>query len=359
MPHVRPARFIFALLISMFLMDATIDNDFASGHAFIPSAHAEDDDDHSKHERARLELFDGLPALRLSPARRQSSGLLVQPLQAATQVREARAYGQVLDLQPLVQLRGSYHTAKSDQALAEAALLASQKQYERSRILQSEGGNVSVRKLQEAEAALAADKARLSGATQRQQRLREEGLLHWGETLVNWALDLNSRIFDRLVRRDDVLILLSLDAQSRLPESTSFVYAGRSADRAAARKAYRISPAPQTDPVAQGETYFFRTAAEDLRTGMRLDAWIPIVTESEAGVEVPLTAVVWYANQPWAYIEVEPGLFTRRNLTSHRSADQAWFVSSTLKPGDRIVTRGAQMLLSEEFRQQIPAEDRD
>jgi hypothetical protein len=36
-----------------------------------------------------------------------------------------------------------------------------------------------------------------------------------------------------------------------------------------------ISAAPQIDAISQGETWFFRVAVGDLRTGMRVTAWIP------------------------------------------------------------------------------------
>jgi hypothetical protein len=58
------------------------------------------------------------------------------------------------------------------------------------------------------------------------------------------------------------------------------------------------------------------------------------------------------------YVQLDDERFVRRALASYRENGDEWFVSGALDPGDRIVVTGAQMLLSEELRSQIP-EERD
>jgi hypothetical protein len=306
-----------------------------------------------------LEVFEGLPAIRLSDEWITRSGIEVGRLQVVSSLAEARAFGEVLDVQPLLNLRADYLAAQSEEAVAQAALMASERAFARTRLLHQDTGTVSTRQLQEAESHLAMDHARLSAARQRQQTIRESIVQAWGGTLADWCTGAGSNYLERLLHREDVLLLITLDAQTILPDETSFIYVGRSPDRIQARKANLISPAPRTGGVSQGETYIFRTPGDKLRTGMRFNAWVPLGKNLEQGVDVPQGAIVWYAGQPWVYVEVEKGIFTRRGVTGYRETDFGWFVSGVVKPDDRVVIRGGQMLLSEEFRWEIPEEGKD
>jgi len=118
-----------------------------------------------------------------------------------------------------------------------------------------------------------------------------------------------------------------------------------------------VSPAPTTDPVVQGETYFFRSAASALRAGMRVDVWIDQAKNAATGVIVPQSAVVWALGQAWAYVQLDTMHFVRRPVSTATEAPGGWFVADTIKPGDSVVVAGAQMLYAEEFRSQSHDED--
>jgi hypothetical protein len=72
---------------------------------------------------------------------------------------------------------------------------------------------------------------------------------------------------------------------------------------------------------------------------------------------VPTSAIVWHDGQPWVYREARDHGFVRVAVPAMPGAGSSLFVDSALTPGQRVVIRGAQTLLSEEFRQQIPDED--
>lgn len=92
---------------------------------------------------------------------------------------------------------------------------------------------------------------------------------------------------------------------------------------------------------------------------MRLSVWIVLSDDVETGVDVPLASVIWYGGQPWVYVQVADDLYQRRPVSSYRETDFGWFITDTFKQDDRVVTRGGQLLLSEELRWQIPEEDDD
>jgi hypothetical protein len=64
-------------------------------------------------------------------------------------------------------------------------------------------------------------------------------------------------------------------------------------------------------------------------------------------------------DQAFVYLKTEEDTFSRRTLDHYSPMAGGYFISDAIKPGEQIVTKGAQMLLSEELRGQIPSEDDD
>jgi len=135
-----------------------------------------------------------------------------------------------------------------------------------------------------------------------------------------------------------------------------------------------ISAAPQTDTTAQGESYFFQTDGRrncsrqscgihtipgdnPIRTGMSVAAWIPEQGENRSGVIIPKSALAWYMDQAFVYIKTAEEQFSRRTIDQYSATNGGYFVGSGINAGEQLVVTGGQMLLSEEFRGQIPNED--
>ena len=306
---------------------------------------------------SRVVKVEGLSAVRMSAEEQQQTGVRLQALTATTHQSETLASGRVLDIQPLVDLRAEFNAARGEQEMARAALAASSRAAERMRVLNREGGNVSTRQLQEAVAQAASDNARLAAAERRLQDIRNQATLQWGRALVEMALAEASEPFEKFVVHQEALVLVTLRPGEELPDGIDYIHVGPTGDRARAREAYLLSPAAQTDPLAQGETYFFRTEGGKLRVGMQMDAWIPRPGPAREGVEVPGAAVIWYANEPWLYARHGEDLFVRRPLREYEETRDGWFVTDGVSAGEEVVVSGAQMLFSEEFRSAIPSED--
>jgi hypothetical protein len=90
---------------------------------------------------------------------------------------------------------------------------------------------------------------------------------------------------------------------------------------------------------------------------MRVAAWIPEQGESQPGVVIPKSALIWYMDQAFVYIKTAEEQFNRRAIDRYSAAAGGYFVGSGLNEGEQLVVAGGQMLLSEELRGQIPDED--
>jgi hypothetical protein len=89
--------------------------------------------------------------------------------------------------------------------------------------------------------------------------------------------------------------------------------------------------------------------------GMNLVARLP-QGPARHGLIIPYSAIVWQQGQAWAYLQVSATVFTRKQVSTDTPLANGYFATSEFKPGDRILIRGAQFLLSEEFRSQIQPE---
>lgn len=327
----------------------------------VSAARADDDDDDPAPAAgpAQIELLDGVPVVRLPRDLQQRGGLETASLEAATHTDERPAYAEVVDLGPLLEQRAAWRQLLAEQRVARATLAASRQDYERLRSLREQRRYVSDQDLVAAQARWESDEARAGGMDAQAEDLRAQMLQMWGPTLTSWALDGGGPAFDSLVARQEVLLLVSLRAGDTLPEGTTEIRVGRGDEPGRFVPATLVSSAPRTDPAFQGETWWFRAPAGRLRIGMRVDARIPTGAAGQAGVAVPVAAIVWHGGEPWVYVQLDDERYARRALEDWRERGDTWFVADALEPGERVVVRGAQMLLSEEFRWQIPSEDDD
>ena len=117
--------------------------------------------------------------------------------------------------------------------------------------------------------------------------------------------------------------------------------------------AEEISPAPTVDAVTGGQTLLLGFAPGELRVqpGMSVKARLKVAGELLKGVSVPQDAIVRYVGAAWVYVQTGEEAFTRREVRLDRLTDKGWFVAAgPLSPGDPVVSRAAQSLLSQELK---------
>ncbi len=274
------------------------------------------------------------------------SGIVTAPLEKTTYRPEFAAYGVVVDLQPLLALRTRQATAAADASSAETALKASRDEYERNRVLFADDRNVSLKALEAAEAAYRADQAKLQSASAALREVNATGRQQFGYVIMRWALDPASAEFAGLVSGQASLVRITLPADRRtdVPKSVQVDAPG-----AAQISAQLVSPSPQADPTVQGRSYFYRTQVS-LPAGMRVVARLPMSSQSVEGFLVPDSAVIWYGNEPWVYVQESSERFVRRRALGQPASTGGLFVTEGFKPGERVVVRGAQLLHSDELR---------
>ena len=315
-----------------------------------------DKDDESIKTTSRTSVKEGRPSVKLSEQAQAASGIVTEPMKPVSAAPEYRAYGIVMNLQPLIELRARYSTARSEAMSAGAALANSTSEYKRLMALLRDDRNVSERVVQAAEATWKSDQARLTAAEQLAANTLDSMRNQWGNTLSGWAIEHESAMFARLMKSEDVIVQIAM-SNSPTSVGSAKVAVAPAESNAKPRPAQFVSASPQTDTALQGRTFFYRVPGEGLRIGMRLTAQVRTEGATLNGVAISLRAVVWYAGKAWVYVMSGNDEFTRYEVNPQQESGDHWIVTNGLSPGDKVVVGGAQLLLSEEQKYQIKTDD--
>lgn len=296
--------------------------------------------------------------LQLDLAGQQLAGIQTQRLTAARQTPEFTAYGTVLNPEPLLIIRQQYLAASAQQDSAQARYGEAAQNLNRTRDLHGQD-IVSTRRLQEQQAIWQADKANLAANSYQQQAIIANSRLQWGDTLSNWFTRAQDKNAVQLLEHRAQLLQITLPASAQIDPAVNLIHIHERGRRQAAQPATLISAAPQVDPITQGQRYFFKCEHCRLPFGAHITVWIPVDAEANSGVNLPQSALVWHLGQAYVFIKTDAEHFSRRPLGQYSANSQGYFVAGSLRPGEDVVTTGAQTLLSQQLKGLIPDEDGD
>jgi hypothetical protein len=282
----------------------------------------------------------------LTPASVTASGIATVSLKTTLQTSQLQTTATVLDTQPLLALAAQLQSTQANALAYVIAAKAAAAEAKRSHMLYRQDENASLREVQAADAAAAQAQAQQIAADAQAAVARSSAQVQWGKPLAALAgrgpLALNAFTDGRVA-----LLAVVLPSGSATPV-TETIHLTMPDD--AAVLARLIGPSPQADAVVQGPTFFYRAEGNNLRVGQRLTAAVPLSAAARPGVTVPDAAVLWYAGQPWAYIETAVGHYERRPLAQDARDGSGWFQASGLHAGERVVVRGGELLLSQELK---------
>lgn len=302
---------------------------------------------------------NGVTVIRLSRASQEQSGILTKPLEAATHQIESTAFGHVLGMDGLTELRTRYLSARTEANVTRAALAGNRQEYERMAKLNRDNRNVSDRAVATALSAWKTDEARLAVSETTAANIRDTMRQQWGETLADWATQpVAPEPFRRLLHSSHVLLQVTLPPEAGMPGPRQTLRIEAIGGNNKVVETTFISASPQADPIVQGKTFYYQAPAETLRAGMRFKASLPAQAKALQGVMVPSSAIVWFADQPWIYLRLGEDRFVRKPVRTDIETASGWF-NTGLNAGDETIIRGAQLLLSEEFKYQITNENED
>jgi hypothetical protein len=271
--------------------------------------------------------------LQITPADQAKAGFLIAAPIVVELQPETKAYGRVLDPTPLVNLL-------TDVATAQAALTASQKEFNRLQKLHAEDDNVSAQALEAAEAALKRDRAQ---ATSAHARL----VAAWGPALASRS-DLRALVQSFVDQRAAVARLDVPPEEASLPPSA--VRCQPVVGGAASRAAEMLGAAPTADPQVQGAAWLVLLREQPPPAGTALIGYLAHEGSAQKALTVPRTAIVYHEGSAWLYLLGVKDTFERRRIELGRALPDSFVVTAGVAENDRVLTTGAQQLLSNELQ---------
>ena len=337
---------------------------------------------------SRISESAGINVVSLSLATQQNSGIKTAKVSVASYQGGIKSFGNVVAIDRLIEAKTQVLNLKTSVKLAHAAGGQNIQQYQRLKALNEDDKNVSDRAVQEALAAVNADKANVTSSESQLKNLQNGMKLQWGEALAKLAFDdkLPPHLA-KLLNRENVLIQVSLPLSSVTPSAGSSITITPINEANTCITAVYVSPATQSDVTGIGKTFYFSAPAEQLRIGMRVNVEIGhSASDAVTGVIIPSNAVVWYAGAPWAYFKnsstpknssdpknssnpknsSDPkksnDQFVRKPISADTEVgagvESGWF-NANIDTDSEVVVSGAQLLLSEEFKYLIKNENED
>lgn len=260
-------------------------------------------------------------------------------------------------------------SARADEESGRASLAAAQAALDRARMLNADDKNMSDKAVQDAEARAAAERARLAAAG-RSVRLIQSSLASMDGAAAPLAVDRGGQVVEvmahpgesveagqpvvRVARFDRLLARVDVPAGDVVPAGVPAALIVPLGYESRPIRAQRVSLAAAIDPKTQGQAFLFRVPDPSfaLRPGLSVTAYLQLPGAARQGVVVSRAAVVHQAGRTWVYVQTAAGQFARREVSLEDPTAEGWFTRS-IAAGTRIVTAGAQALLSEEFKSQI------
>ena len=283
---------------------------------------------------------NGETIITLDAETQKRIGLQVAALMVTNVSREIKGYGRVLDPAPLAALT-------AELVSAQFAAIASVQEFERLKTLNDQN-NASTRALQAAEATALRDQLLV-------QTTRDKIILSWGKAVAGQA---DMAAFVRaLTSLESFMARVELPAGESLksPPTGARLVSLAAGDQSV--EAELLGPAPVVDSQTQGQSFLFlvRENSLSLAPGAALTGYLELPGQPLNGVIVPRVAVLRHNGQAWVYVQTAADKFTRREIHLHHSVEAGWLVTTGLSATDRIVTIGAQTLLSEELNSSGPS----
>jgi len=298
---------------------------------------------------AHIARQDGQTVVVMDSAARVRAGIATTALPVLPFRRRGRAYGGVVSVEELGADRTRFARARARAEQASIAERTARAERDRVRSLYDQDRNMALKALQRAEAdwATADAEAEAAASAERSERSRIEE--RWGSVLGGW-IRRGSGPIGRVLDRTDVVVEVTLPPGVALaaPPDTVFIRTS-SGPPIPARF---LALAPRSDPRIQGTTLFCVARARPaLVPGRSVVAFVPLGDAVEATL-IPASAVIWAEGSAWIYMPRGTDGFARRRISTDVPTETGYALTG-LTAGTPVVTRGAQILLSEEYRAQI------
>ena len=290
----------------------------------------------------------------------KNSGIEVQPMMESKERSIYSSRGYVLNIKDLIEYKTNYLNLNFEINRLNSQLKEENEHFKKLKSLNEDNKNISDSVVHEKEIEINNLQNNLNTKKNNRNNLLQIILQDWGnpfKELLTHPKKLPLKdIFNSEARL--LKITIAIDKTKKVPPSELMVF---SLNQPKIKyKANFISKAPIADIDIQGKSYFYLVLNNDLMMGSKISSYIELVEDSLIKkFHVPKSAIIWNNGKPWIYEKTSKNSFLRQPLFKMEEDRDGWIVQFKNIIPKAIVTNGAQLLLSEEYKHLITNENED
>jgi hypothetical protein len=272
--------------------------------------------------------------VQLRPDNIAKMGIAVSTAEAAQYAPETEGFGVILSHEPIAQ-------AIAEAAVAEAAVRQSRAALTRSQRLAGTAGADSAESLEMAQRQASTDEAAAQLAARRLSSMLGQKL--------PWTESERRRILDDIASGRRKIVRATFPLGARTDGAPQRLRVSR-LDAATAEEQWTARPvwAAPADMNVPGRSFFGLLPKSEAAEGERLTVWAESAGRA-AGAWIPASAAIISEGRYWVYVERASGVYVRTPLDIGHPLRDGYLTERDIKPGDRIVSNGAGLLLAREL----------
>ena len=298
--------------------------------------------------------------ITLSDSMVKNSGINVQPISESRKRSTNQSYGYVVNLKNLIDYQTNYlnlnfEINKLNLQLKEEIVL-----FKTLQSLNEDNKNIADSVVGEKEIEVNNLRNNLNIQKNNKNNLLRVIGQEWGQSFKDLLTDPKKSLLQNIFNSDSRLIKITIanNKIQKLPPSELILFSPLQPQNK--YKANLISKAPFGSLDIQGSSYFYLTLSNDLMIGSKINAHIESAEDSQVKkFHIPKSAIIWNEGKPWIYVESSNNSFLRHPIFKFEEVNDGWVVQFENIPPWAIVTKGAQLLLSEEYKYLITNENED
>lgn len=306
---------------------------------------------------------EGLNQIRLTEAIVKNSGIQTTKIISSNKQSSFSNYGIVQATDTLIDLKNIYDQLMQEINTLQNQINTEEKKYLAFVDLNADGKNISDQALLDQQTLVNNLSVSVEKKVVLKKNLQQKVLSQWGN---KFYMAITGKAKDKqlnpLLNGDARLVKITLpssDSDNSIPHKIIFTPINGNKET----EGIYLDKAPTIEPSILGQTFYYLIQSPDIRIGSKLIGFYKEKQNNDKQTnryEVQSSSIVWSTGLPWVYIEEEPFLFVKKPVSLENEIKDGWLViSEALSTNDIIVSKGAQLLLSEEYKYQIKNENED
>ena len=290
----------------------------------------------------------------------KNSGIEIQPISESKKRSLYSSYGYVVNLKNLIDYQTNYLNLNFEINKLNTQLKEEIKHFKKLQTLNEDNKNIADSVVGEKEIEINNLHNNLNIQKNNKNNLLRVIGQEWGQSFKDLLTDPKTSLLQNIFNSDSRLIKITIanNKTQKLPPSELILFSPLQPHNK--YKANLISKAPFGSLDIQGSSYFYLTLSNDLMIGSKINAHIESAEDSQVKkFHIPKSAIIWNVGKPWIYVESSNNSFLRHPIFKLEEVNDGWVVQFENIPPRAIVTKGAQLLLSEEYKYLITNENED